>query len=48
MDYVILHELVHTRELNHGLQFWGLLESFMPDAKALDRALSQFSFLLVR
>ena len=48
MDYAIMHELVHTRELNHGFRFWGLLESFMPGAKVLDRELSQFSFLLVR
>lgn len=27
MDYVILHELAHTKEMNHGPQFWALLDS---------------------
>lgn len=27
MDYVILHELAHTEEMNHGPRFWALLDS---------------------
>lgn len=27
MDYVMLHELAHTREMNHGPRFWELLDS---------------------
>lgn len=31
LDYVILHELCHTRHRNHSPSFWGLLETLMPD-----------------
>ena len=34
MDYVILHELAHTREINHGPRFWELLDS-MTSGQAL-------------
>lgn len=27
MDYVLLHELAHTREMNHGPKFWEILDS---------------------
>jgi predicted metal-dependent hydrolase len=33
IDYVLLHELVHTRYLNHGADFWRAFESILPDAK---------------
>ena len=33
IDYVITHELVHTKALNHGRDFWVLLEECLPDAR---------------
>ncbi|VVC02568.1 Uncharacterised protein [Candidatus Bilamarchaeum dharawalense] len=31
LDYVIVHELAHTKYRSHGPRFWGLVESVMPN-----------------
>lgn len=35
IDYVLVHELVHTKHLHHGEDFWRTLEGLIPDAKKL-------------
>jgi predicted metal-dependent hydrolase len=34
IDYVIIHELVHTKVKNHSRRFWESVASVMPDYKA--------------
>jgi len=36
-DYVIVHELCHLKELNHGKEFWKLVSETFPDYKIIRR-----------
>ena len=47
-DYVILHELMHFREMNHSPRFWAQVERACPDFKAGEAWLKAHSWLLWR
>jgi predicted metal-dependent hydrolase len=40
-DYIIVHELCHLQELNHGKSFWALVEKQVPQYKLCIKDLKQ-------
>lgn len=41
MDYIIIHELCHLKEMNHSLRFWKLVALRAPDYKKLRKEIRQ-------
>lgn len=41
VDYLFIHELAHTREMNHSARFWGVVEGCLPDYRELERRMSR-------
>jgi len=41
IDYVVVHELAHLREMNHSPRFWAVVREAMPDFEAAREALRQ-------
>jgi predicted metal-dependent hydrolase len=40
-DYVIVHEICHVKEFNHGGGFWALVAETVPDWKELRKSLRE-------
>lgn len=45
-DYIIVHELCHTRYLNHSKPYWRLVESLCPDYEEAEKWFREYGFLL--
>ena len=46
IDYVVVHELCHTKEKNHGAKFWSLVKTYCPDYKEKRAWLKAHGYLL--
>lgn len=41
VDYLCLHELCHTRHMNHSRRYWALVGSYEPGYRRLERRLTE-------
>lgn len=39
IEYVCLHELCHLQNMNHSVEFWNMVEAYMPDYKKAENEL---------
>lgn len=46
IQYIIIHELCHSKQMNHSPKFWNLVKEFCPNYKDTKCQLSNFAFLL--
>ena len=48
LDYVVVHELCHRKELNHSPRFWAEVETVLPGYKAQQKWLKDNGSALIR
>jgi predicted metal-dependent hydrolase len=42
IDYVLIHELVHTQHMNHGKDFWEAFGKALPNVRALQKEIRDY------
>lgn len=48
MDYIVVHELCHRKEMNHSKKFWEEVEKILPDYKSRQRWLKDNGPALIK
>jgi predicted metal-dependent hydrolase len=46
IDYVVVHELAHIKEMNHSARFWAIVENTLPDFRERNRKLTELQIRL--
>ena len=46
IDYVVVHEMCHLRQMNHSKNFWNLVAETIPDYKKMRKWLRENQYLL--
>ncbi|MDF3001857.1 MAG: metal-dependent hydrolase [Bacillota bacterium] len=42
IDYVVVHELAHLKEMNHSASFWAVVEQTMPDYRERRKRMREY------
>ena len=48
MDYIIIHELCHIKQMNHSKEFWILVERYVSDYKESKKWLKENGFNIMK
>jgi predicted metal-dependent hydrolase len=48
INYVVAHELAHTKQMNHSAKFWAIVEKLQPEYKQTEKALKDMAHQLHR
>jgi predicted metal-dependent hydrolase len=46
IDYVLIHELIHTKHMHHGKEFWDDFKKITPNAKTLQKEIRAYKPLV--